>query len=350
MVPAGAKTCPECGAPIDGATATDAEAVVYPELAKANLARMRGDYKQAEDQLLSVLKRFPNNPSANEMLGDLAAEREDFVHAAEWYEMALEVLPTSASIARKLAMVRGRVEQKDARDTTAQLGLPDPSSRVPLIVGALIIVFVAAISGAYFLGAKAAGNGRVLPQPIWKINAVGESNPQSGTQPAEAAPKATTENEDESLLIELKSKSADASGILAATVDPRSGGVTITFQMSGKEDRALAARIARDAFSLGASYGSVTLRGMANGRVAYMADSSRAKMAQTEAPEWKLQHKDAPDAWIAEVLINEWPAPASPPVSPPANNVPPPGAETPANSGNTTTPPTDRTGATSGGG
>src|SRR5438477_12288189 len=93
-LPPGAATCPECGAPVKDATTADSEAVVYPELARANLARMRGDYKQAEDQLLSVLKRFPNNPSANEMLGDLAAEREDYPHAVQRDEMALDIVPT----------------------------------------------------------------------------------------------------------------------------------------------------------------------------------------------------------------------------------------------------------------
>ena len=61
--------CPECGAPIvvEEQDAGSSDAVVYTELARANLLRMRGEYKQAENQCLNILKRFPNNASANKI-------------------------------------------------------------------------------------------------------------------------------------------------------------------------------------------------------------------------------------------------------------------------------------------
>jgi hypothetical protein len=305
-VPSGATTCPECGATVKNASVSDSEAAIYPELARANLARMRGDYKQAEDQLLTVLKRYPNNPSANEMLGDLAAEREDYVHAVEWYEMALEIVPTSASIARKAKDARSRIDNKNTQDTTAQLGLSDPSSRMPLIVFGLIFLIVAVGVGAYFLGAR--GGAPPKPGPTMKIQAQPDQQAQTSGGSAEGTPidkPATAVAEDDTLKQTLTAKAEDAPAIIAVTHDPRAGSVTVTFSLSGQDDRALAARLARATFTNLPGYNKVVLRGIREGKVAYMADSDRTRVAETETPEWKQQH-DA-TAWIPYVLQNEWP-------------------------------------------
>jgi len=325
--------------------AVDTDAEIYPELARANLARMRGDYKQAEDQLLHVLKRFPNNPTANEMLGDLAAEREDLPHAIQWYEMALEIVPNSASISRKLEEARAKVGTKEAKDTTAQLGLPDPSSRVPIAVGILVIVFLAAITGAYFLGAKGSLGQRQLPTPINQINAV---SPQTISQPGEK-PKDTSVAgpasvvEDQQLLDQVKAKAADAAAIESVSADPRSNSVIVTVVLPGKDDKALAARVARDTLEAFNDYNSVTIRGIAGDKVTYMADATRAKLTETESDQWKADHQVDPNAWISDLLQNEWPAAPAPGE---AGSTP---SETPPNSGNTSTPPTGTSGGAPGG-
>jgi hypothetical protein len=307
-IPPGAVTCPECGAPVKNATVSESEAAVYPELARANLARMRGDYKQAEDQLLSILKRYPNNPSANEMLGDLAAEREDYVHAVEWYEMALEIVPNSASIARKARDARSRIDKKESQDTTAQLGLADPSSRMPLIVGGLIALILTVGIGAYFLGAR--GGSPPKPTPTVTVNAQPDEQPVSGgTEPDAPLQKAPTGvGEDVALMQSLAGKAEDAAALLGVAHDPRSSSLTVTFAMNGPDYRAMAARLARDAFTALPGYNKLVLRGILDGKVTYMADSERSRMMETETPEWKQQHESDPKAWIAHVLQNEWPA------------------------------------------
>lgn len=338
-LPPGAATCPECGAPVGDAPRSDTEAEVYPELARANLARMRGDYKQAEDVLLSVLKRFPNNPSANEMLGDLAAEREEFAHAAEWYEMALEIVPTSASITRKLNEARASIEKKEAKDTTAQLGLPDPGSRMPLIIGVAVILIVAVAAGAYYLGAR--GSTPPKPPPTLKVEAQRDQPPaDSGAEKPAPGPEPAVAEEAE-LLQALKAKSTAGAAILGVTTEPRTGAMIVTFLLSGKEDRKTAATIAREALEAFAGYMTITVRGIDNGKVSYMADASRQRVAETDTDEWRQQHQNEPDAWVAYVLQNEWPnaAPSgTTPQNPPGNESPGPGAA----------PPTETT--TSGGG
>src|SRR5688500_5066185 len=68
-MPSDAPFCPECGAPVGSSEGSDSE--IYPLLARANLLRMRAEYKQAENVCLSILKRYPNNSSTNTLLGDI---------------------------------------------------------------------------------------------------------------------------------------------------------------------------------------------------------------------------------------------------------------------------------------
>jgi Tfp pilus assembly protein PilF len=98
----GAGFCPECGAPIGTAPAEGSDAAIYPELARVNLLRLRGDYKAAQDHCRAVLRKFPNNVTANQLLGDLCQETGDLSQAKEWYELALDIAPNHAHIQQKL--------------------------------------------------------------------------------------------------------------------------------------------------------------------------------------------------------------------------------------------------------
>lgn len=319
-LPPGAVTCPECGAPVKDATQADAEAAVYPELAKANLARMRGDYKQAEDQLLAILKRYPNNPSANEMLGDLAAERDDWQHAVQWYELALEIVPTSASIARKIKDARAKTQQKDAQVTTTQLGLPDPTSRTPLLVAAGIILLLAAFAGVYYLGTRQRPAAYYTPPQIIKAQP-STTGGQKSSNPGEpepasndSAPPMAMTTEEQSIFDTLKSRAEDGHAVMAVSSDPRAGNLRITFDASGGDPRTIAARLARDAFANESAFHTITLRGVSNGAVSYMADSDRGRMIESQDPTWQ-QSQTSADAWVSYVLSNEWPKGATPPTS-----------------------------------
>lgn len=315
LVPAGALTCPECGAPIGSATVADSENVVYPEIARANLSRMRGDYKAAEDQLLAILRKYPNNPSVNEMLGDLMMEREDVSQAIQWYQLALEIVPTSASIARKLKTARSASEQKDTNDTVSQLGIDKGvGSGSALWISLAIVGFIVVAISAYLIGASR-NQVATKDTPPKIINA--ESEPTSSHKPAEADPQ--TDSKIPSAIISstpwtagIKAKSADAAAILSASLDPRSNSLTIVFAYSEKDVRAIAARIARDAFTAYPSAVSVSILGVAGSDVKYAADVSKAKIDLVGSADWANQHAATPEAWIDEVLANEWPAPAPP--------------------------------------
>ncbi|MEQ1932394.1 MAG: hypothetical protein ABL962_00745 [Fimbriimonadaceae bacterium] len=124
MMPKTAEYCAECGAPMTdapGVSGSDTE--VYPELAKANLLRMRKEFKQSEDICLSILRRFPNNASANELLGDIMVERGDLEQSVEWYELALDIVPDSDAIKEKLATVRKQQAEVQTTQTAENLGI-----------------------------------------------------------------------------------------------------------------------------------------------------------------------------------------------------------------------------------
>ncbi|RYG21905.1 tetratricopeptide repeat protein, partial [bacterium] len=115
--------CPECGAPT-GESLPAADSAVHNELAGANLLRLRGDLDGSEKALLGILRRFPNDPYAHEMLGDVCAARGETERAKEWYELALDLAPNSADIRRKLEHTDDKVEEQVTADTAETLGLP----------------------------------------------------------------------------------------------------------------------------------------------------------------------------------------------------------------------------------
>ena len=146
-MPAGSEFCAECGAPLTdapGVGGSDAE--VYPELARANLARMRKEWKQAEDICLSILRRFPNNHSSNTLLGDIAAERGDLEQAAEWYELALDIVPDDEETKLKLQTAKDELSTRQTQTTVETLGIPP--KRAPIALYLMITLVVAAFTVA----------------------------------------------------------------------------------------------------------------------------------------------------------------------------------------------------------
>ncbi len=148
MMPKVAEYCAECGAPMTnapGVSGSDTE--VYPELAKANLLRMRKEFKPAEDICLGILRRFPNNESANELLGDIMAERGDLEQAVEWYELALDIVPDSETVKEKLAAVLKQQAETQTTQTAANLGITHtkkpPYATIFAIAAGMIVCLVA---------------------------------------------------------------------------------------------------------------------------------------------------------------------------------------------------------------
>lgn len=191
--------CVECGVPLSdepGAEGSDAE--VYREITQANLHRIRGDYKAAIDQCLTILKRYPNNGTAHTLLGDIYAEQGDLEQSSQWFEMALDLRPESENDQRKLESVQQRIAQQEAAESAEQLGLPTtkPRAQQYVYVTAIFIAIIGVVG--FFLGTNLAQAGDPDTNLISEtIDATPGATPAgSGQQPSGAevtAPWAATD-------------------------------------------------------------------------------------------------------------------------------------------------------------
>lgn len=284
--------------------AEGSDTAVYPELARANLLRMRGDYKAAEDQCLSILRRYPNNATANVLLGDICTEKGDLEQAMQWYEMALDLTPESQAAQHKLELVRQRYKDKETVQTVEQLGLPTTKSRAGIYAISLIVaIFIIAVV-AYALGFKHEQKA-VMNDPA-VIRARGTL--ESGTRQGAGSPGGAV-REDDPLLKTIQGTGTEGARVLAAIEDPRTHALTVTYSLlEGEEARSLGASIAAQAFESISEAPLVTLRGVKQGHVAYVADAIRTRYEETLAQSWKTDHASDPNAWVDHVLLNEWPA------------------------------------------
>jgi tetratricopeptide (TPR) repeat protein len=307
--------CPECGAKVDPASASEgSDALINPELARANLLRMRGDYGRAEDVCLAILRQFPNNLTATALLGDVCAESGDLDGAVQWYELALDLEPTSALVEGKLESLRQRNADREAAATAKLLGLPTTKPKGAFVAGALLVFILLIGFSAYTLG-----RGYVAPRPHLDVEApvdvpdTASRETSDGAQPTGAEPSGAQQVEskpkdDRDLIDTLARKASDGGKILDAYEDPRSKSLMLTFSLAGNDDeRIQTARWAVAALDAVPAAASVTVRAVREDRVVMVADTARGDLARVRSEDWEQAHQDDPDAWIDEVLTNVWP-------------------------------------------
>ncbi len=320
MVKAGAEFCPDCGAPLphDDAPSEGSDAAIYPELARANLLRMRGEYKQAEDICLSILRRYPNNATANSLLGDMKAEQGDLEQAAEWYELALDLVDDS-SIKTKLSNVKKRVQEREAANTAKQIGLPSGKPKIGLYVLIVLILIGGSASVAYVLGSKAsqgsAKRTKMNDPLVIPGNGSTNSSRDQGTDaemPDSGQPTPTNSgmpDADRGLLQTISQASLVGSKAISALQDPRTKTIIVTFIGSeGEAMHELAAQLGKATLESHPDCLKVVLRGISGRQVAFIADMTRESLAATETQEWKDAHANDAKAWMSASLMNAWPA------------------------------------------
>jgi len=289
--------CPECGAPIGEATPA-AESVVHGELAQANLLRLRGEFDASEKALLTVLRRFPNDPHAHEMLGDVCADRGEGARAVEWYELALDLAPNTPDVRRKLVETRDRLDERETADTAEQIGLPPAAPSVawwPLAASGAILV-LAILVAAWPRNPAPGIRQATVVAPASEASVVApNSNPATAvtTDPA-VVPNSGTE-QDHRLLADLQ-KLPDGARAQSVVTDPR-GRLDVTFELADTDDpKSIALALGKAALGIAPTATTVTLRAVRSGALVFTADISRATMesidpltnvwpsATTEAP------------------------------------------------------------------
>jgi len=155
--------CLECGSRIkedtvDSLYAEGSDREVYPEIAKANLLRMRGQWEEAAQICIQVLRRFPGNETVHALLGDIYSDQGQFEEAIHWYEMLVDLVPSNAVYRAKLDQLRAikMAEEAKRKPALPLIDAPEakrgwlPSQRTwvytllgILAVGVIVSAFVA---------------------------------------------------------------------------------------------------------------------------------------------------------------------------------------------------------------
>lgn len=328
-VPAGESICPECGAPMKSEGAIPSvENALHTELARANLARVRGEYKTAEEQCLSLLRRYPNSDAAHTLMGDIYADQELWDEASQWYELALDINPESASDRAKLDQARKRHEDLVQHQTDVQIGLPAEVRNIPLIAVSIAAIIFALGFIAVTLSSRAMAHrpdpvvvqDRITATPA--VPAPTTAVTSSSTPPQPVTP--TVAIEDRQMSETLIKNGIEGVRVIGVEHDPRDSSVSVTFTLrADDETRRIAAQVGYDALTQFADAQVVTLRGLKEGHLIYVADVSRAKLSEAGNTLTTPDTGPLPDAWVNLLLQKEWqpksqanPAPSSTPSGP----------------------------------
>lgn len=309
---------------LDRTGQSGSDAAVYPELARANLKRMRGEYDEARSICLSILKRYPGNLTAHTLLGDIHAEAGELTQAAEWYEMALEIAPDSAADRAKLEQVKERLAEREMATTAKQLGLPTPQPRAKWFAWSTV-AFVAIVGLGGFLLGDFFHSKRTAPSVVRTPITVQGSVPGESVTVAIPTPSAPREetprtpppsaaarpSQDSEVLDLIRSKCVDGERVTDASKDPRSSALHVTFGVGGQDDvRSTAARLAVSILDCFQESPMVTVRCVRNGNVVYVADARRNDL--TEVRRMLPPNTPESDADLTGALTNEWAAESQP--------------------------------------
>lgn len=327
------------GVTISTTAVVDDRQVLQAELARVNLLRIRGDLSSSKTLCLSILKRFPESVDAHVMMGDLHAEQGDLAPAAEWYALALDLDRTAPGVQIKLSRIQAALDITNQASRTRALIVTGRKTS-PWLYVAVIATALAIGSIAYIAGlkkpAEASSNSKstisnkiASTEPIvtapradfGTTTSPGASKvtiPQIEPGPAPSTPpvndtKSTTKPaaitvvDDQRLIEQISNRSKFAKHVLSVMADPREKSIILTYNVSNDDHgRYIGAMLADIAMEYDTKALLVTLRGVRNGVLSYIADVPRDKVLAVEEREKKDVQDLDNHSWIDEVLTNEY--------------------------------------------
>lgn len=305
---AGGCSDPDCPFRPGSLTPAAADEAIYPDLARANLLRMRGDYKAALELLHSVLKRHPGSVAGHSLLGDIHAEQGDLESAIRWFELALELNPDGTFERDKLANLRVRKGEQEASRAAKELGMPTSSGQAKVFAGMLALIVVLVGVGFFLLGSQLRAARDKAPDvgsiDVGRVPTPGAPDGDTAGRPPVQPDSARTEPRaavavDAALLQRVIANCTEGSRVVAAFEDPREGAIVITYQVAATDDaKAIGARLAASALGVFPQALTITVRAFAADRMLYMGDLKREAMAADPAT------GDRPDPLVS--MSNEW--------------------------------------------
>lgn len=345
------------------------------DLAKANLMRLRRDFRKAEEICIEILRTYPKSAATHTLLGDIYADQGRLEQAAHWYELSLDLDPNSWAEKQKLDDIREQIKERDHVSSAQTLGLDDVGAVRPAWITLGVATFLFLSYGIFYV-VKHGRLGGASEQPVVKtpINAVPDNveprremvatnqvatptpagTPIDGLTSPGATPSALplsgSSKDDKELEQAVREKSTYGDNLASLVSDPRIHNVFLTYIVGPKDnERVIGTDLARTLFELNDDFDAVTIRAMRFEKLLFMADIPRDRYNETLTEEWKKKNSSE-FAWIEYVITNEWPD-KSGKVTPP-----PPGPEgdnpTPSSAAPTTRKgePTPSNGGAGGGG
>lgn len=337
---------------------------VYPvsstfdaDLAKANLMRMRNDFRKAEEICINILRTYPKSAATHTLLGDIYSDQGRLEQAAHWYELSLDLDPNSWAEKQKLDDIREQIKERDHISSAQTLGLDEVGAVRPawIVLGVASFLF---ISYGVFYVIRHGHLGGSNDQPVVKtpINAIPDnvdpkrelvaSNTVAGVAPPASSPvdgltsgNAVTGNapitgsskDDKDLELTVREKSDFGDNLVSLVTDPRTQTVFLTYMVGPKDnERIIGTNLAKTLFDTTSDPETVTIRAMRFEKLLFMADVPRDRYNETLTEDWKKKAANEM-AWVDYVITNEWPEKSGkvtpPPPGPEGDN--PPAASSP---------------------
>jgi tetratricopeptide (TPR) repeat protein len=195
--------CLECGArlredTLDPLYAEGSDREVYPDIARANLLRIKGRYEEAVEVCLSILKRYPSNETAHALLGDIYADQGKLDDAIQWYELLVDLSPHNALYRAKLDNLRSlqAAQQSPPATTTPPPPAPAPSTRT-WVYGLFGLIALILMLSAFMAGRRWSMTEASSTQPLNKRDAIDATAPPRIPPPLPVPPSSTAENRGE---------------------------------------------------------------------------------------------------------------------------------------------------------
>ncbi len=321
----------------------DERQILQAELARVNLLRIRGDVSSSKTLCLSILKRFPESVDAHVMMGDLHTEQGDLAPAAEWYSLALDLDRNAPGVNVKLARVQAALDISGQASRSRTMILTGKRMS-PWLIVAVVASTIAVFSVAYIAGLgstpqvanqKASISDRIeSPKSVdtsvkptttapltTSVNNLTVPSNQPGPTPSSVqTPGASQETkstgvkdtvvsvvEDQKIYDQVSNHSRFGKHIVSVIADPREKSLILTYNVAqGEHGRYMGAVLAAAALDYDNKILSVTIRGVRNGVLSYVADVPREKVMAVEEREKQNVQELENKNWIDEVLSNEY--------------------------------------------
>lgn len=247
-------------------------------LSRANLARLRGDYAGAMNQIQGVLSMQPQHVEANSLMGDVLAEAGDWDAALLYYRMS-EDHGGGPVVQKKRKDLELRLEERSRDKLELKLGLAKRWERVALWTGVGLACL--ALTALVVSGLESRRKPKPPPDlrvPIVVTDPV-QKQPETGAvEPKQEKPKLDFAREDQLIREALVANPQLAEGLRSVIYEPRTGTALLSFELKATENPLdQATRLAEVALLLLPDVKKVTTRVTYLGQILAVVSAARGE-------------------------------------------------------------------------